>query len=66
MLPTIPKEMLKAVCKMGEGEVCCRYIVADGTGICCAKHEEGLALQINRRVGAGVFVAMGDNCEGLK
>lgn len=64
--PIIPKDHLKEVCKIGGGADCCRFIVAGAGGIGCAKHEPLLAFQINQRVADGVFVAIADNCEGLK
>lgn len=64
--PLIPADHLKAVCKMGHGTYCCRYIVADGRGIQCAKHDDLLAFQINQRVASGAFTAISDNCDGLK
>ncbi|HMF66109.1 MAG TPA: hypothetical protein VK602_00695 [Phyllobacterium sp.] len=65
MMQVIPLQHLDNVCKMGHGAETCRYIVADGGGIKCAKHEPVLVEQINRRVAANAFVARGDNCEGL-
>lgn len=65
-MPLIPKPMLKAVCKIGQGADCCRYIVADGNGLACAKHVPELVEQITVRVNAGAFIARSDNCEGLK
>lgn len=65
-MPLIPLQRLDAICKMGHGAETCRYIVADGNGIACAKHIPELVEQITVRVNAGAFVARGDNCEGLK
>lgn len=65
-VPIIPKDHLKAVCKIGGGADCCRFIVAGREGIGCAKHESELAFQIDLRVADGLFVAIADNCEGLK
>jgi hypothetical protein len=65
-VPNIPTDRLEAVCKMGGGAECCRFIVAGREGIGCAKHEPELASQINWRVAFGAFVAVGDNCEGLR
>jgi len=61
----IPDDHLKAVCKMGEGAACCRFVVAGAEGIECAKHQEEIAAEINRRVAAGAFTAQGDNCPGF-
>ena len=65
MMPVIPADMLKDVCRIGEGADCCRFIVGGGGGLQCAKHEPVLVEQILRRVDAGLFTARGDNCEGL-
>ncbi|MGO8241293.1 hypothetical protein ACC806_34715 [Rhizobium ruizarguesonis] len=62
----IPGDYAQAVCKIGQGAACCRYVVGGPHGLECAKHTPELAAQINRRVAAGAFTAQGDNCEGLK
>lgn len=49
---------------MGQGSLCCRYIVADGSGVHCGKLEPELKRQIDRRVQAGMFTAVADNCDG--
>jgi len=61
----IPDVHLKDVCKMGAGAACCRYVVAGVEGIECAKHQPEFAAEINRRVAAGSFTAIGDNCPGI-
>lgn len=60
----IAQDYLKAVCKMGEGALCCRYIVAGTDGITCAKLDRSLKKAIDLRVEAGLFTARGDNCPG--
>jgi hypothetical protein len=55
---------LKEICKVGQGTVCCRYIVAGTEGITCAKLTP-LKDEIDHRVKAGLFIAQGDNCEGI-
>ena len=65
-MPLIPAPMLKAVCHIGEGAQCCRYIVGAGGGLQCAKHDWELAIEIDHRVADGAFTARGDNCEGLR
>lgn len=65
----IPDNHLKAVCRIGEGADCCRYIVRElfSTGPYeCAKHDANLKEQIDRRHLAGSMVARADNCEGLR
>lgn len=66
MMPVIPEEHLVNVCQISEGVECCRYIVHDRTGFCCAKHDELIVQQITRRIEYNAFIARGDNCEGLK
>jgi hypothetical protein len=61
----IPEDYVKTICKIGQGALCCRYIVGGPQGLECAKHEPELAAQINRRVAAGAFTARGDNCDGI-
>lgn len=65
----IPDDHLKAVCRIGQGADCCRYIVRelfDAGPYECAKHDQTLKEQIDRRHAAGSMIARGDNCEGLK
>jgi hypothetical protein len=64
-LKNIPENMLTETCKIGQRSACCRFIVASGEGIQCAKLDATLAKQINESVTAGLFTAQGDNCEGL-
>lgn len=61
-LPAISKEHLP-VCKMGQGEECCRYLVM-APGFSCAK-KTSLAGTIDTRVFLEQMTARGDNCEGL-
>ncbi|NKK88739.1 hypothetical protein GFL80_31825 [Rhizobium leguminosarum bv. viciae] len=65
-LPVIPADRIEAVCKIGQGAACCRFMVGGARGIECAKHDPELFEQINRRVAFGSFSAQGDNCEGLR
>lgn len=62
----IPDDHLKAVCRIGKGADCCRYIVGGAEGLECAKHQPSLKDQIDRRVLWGAFKAVADNCDGLK
>ena len=61
----IPDETFHNVCKPGAGAATCRYIIASGAGIECAKHT-AVARVIDQRVAANDFTARGDNCPGLK
>ena len=56
-------DYLTKICKIGQGAACCRYIVAGGNGISCAKLT-GLKTTIDQRVADGKFTATSDNCEG--
>jgi hypothetical protein len=60
----IPQEHLKEVCKIGQGDKCCRYVYADGDGIQCAKLDDAFRTMIDTKVALGLFVAIGDNCGG--
>lgn len=56
-------EHVKNVCKIGQGNDCCRYLVMGAQGFECAK---GTSLQshLDARVITNTIVAQGDNCEG--
>lgn len=60
----LPKSHYVDVCKIGQGNDCCRYIVAGAGGIECTKHSS-LKQQIDARAYAGSMVAISDNCEGV-
>jgi len=56
-------EHIKNVCKIGQGNECCRYLVMGGRGFECAKHTS-LATTLDLRVETETIVARGDNCDG--
>jgi len=59
----IEKDHLEEVCLMGQGEKCCRYIIAHpDDGIVCAKDRPNLKYAIDARVNQ--MTAKEDNCEG--
>ena len=58
----ITKERLKDVCKSGEGEATCRYIVRSGPEWHCGK-TSGFHKSMINGAAPGMF-AKGDNCEG--
>lgn len=60
----IPKERLHGVCRIGQGNYCCRYITCGRYGFECEKLGP-LALLLDQRVAEGKMVAIGDNCEGI-
>lgn len=51
------------VCKIGQGNECCRYLAADYRGLVCIKLTS-LKAQVDRRVATETMVARGDNCDG--
>jgi hypothetical protein len=54
-------EYRKAVCRLGEGAACCRYLTMGGGGWGCAKRSP-MREAIDRR--ADTMGAKGDNCDG--
>jgi hypothetical protein len=54
---------IKNVCRIGQGNACCRYLTVSPSGWNCEKHSSLKAL-LDRRVEANTIVAQGDNCEG--
>lgn len=59
-----PESRVRAICKLGHGFDCCRYLIADGSGFHCAKHSAALAAELDRRVAAKTMTARADNCPG--
>lgn len=60
---TIPREMARVLCKLGELSNCCRYLAADKYGMCCLKGGP-LQKEVDRRIEAGTFNAKGNHCDG--
>jgi hypothetical protein len=56
---------LKDLCKVGSGELCCRWLARGGSGYFCAKFDPAIADAIRERAAAGELGALGDNCPGL-
>lgn len=56
-------EYAKEICKMGQGQECCRYLTMHPDGFSCEKHGE-LRKYLDCRVIAGTITSRGDNCEG--
>ena len=61
----ISDETLKNICKIGQGDKCCRYLACGADGFECLKNSS-LAAVMDRRVKAGKANAQGDNCNGLE
>jgi hypothetical protein len=62
MLPTVDPLYVCAVCRIGRGAACCRYLVGGPDGVACAKEDDELRQAIDRR--AGSMTAQADNCPG--
>lgn len=60
----ITEDKLKNDCKLGQGPVCCRYLIGGERGFECAKLLS-LKEYLDGRVAAGTINAQGDNCEGV-
>lgn len=55
---------IKEVCKIGQGNDCCRYLSVGADGFCCLKLEPDLKTYLDNRVANNDITAQGDNCEG--
>jgi hypothetical protein len=61
------KELLphiKDVCKIGQRELCCRYLLMAPTGWECGKLDPRAKMVLDAKVASGSFTSQGDNCEG--
>lgn len=61
----VTDEYAKLICKIGQGEFCCRYLAMSGNGWSCEKHGS-MAAHLDMRVAKGTITARGDNCAGRK
>jgi len=59
----ISKIHLNQVCKIGQGNECCRYLMDGPEGLECVKHTSIKEL-VDRRVEDKLRVYQGDNCAG--
>jgi len=59
----ISDETLKNICKIGQGDECCRYLACGADGFECLKHTP-IAKILDSRVETGTMSARGNNCEG--
>jgi hypothetical protein len=60
----LDKSQWTDICKLGQGQECCRYLIAGSVGFQCAKLDSELKDQLDSRVAKGKMTACGDNCEG--
>jgi len=56
---------IEEVCKIGQGNDCCRYLVVGPNGFECAKHT-ALKRYLDTRVTNKLITAQADNCEGVQ
>jgi len=59
------KSIANNLCKMGQGKLCCRYLVAGETGLQCAKLVPKAKTKIDALVAEGCFTAISNNCDGI-
>lgn len=59
----IPENYPNDVCLMGQGALCCSYLLIGSTGACCAKGT-GFQALIEKRRAEKSMLSMGDNCSG--
>lgn len=52
---------IESICKIGQGKICCKYLVMGIDGFKCAKNT-ALAINLNSKKS---MIAQGDNCEGM-
>lgn len=63
MKKPIPMDYVRATCKIGQGNECCRYLVCGPDGFDCAKfsvHRKTL----DDRAANKIMTARADNCAG--
>ena len=56
-------EHVKNICKLRQGNTCCRYLVISGSGFECMRGTD-MKAYLDSRVAMETIVARGDNCEG--
>lgn len=59
----LPPGYLEAVCKLGQGEKACSFLMHDGSNPSCAKGS-GFEIIIRQRRAEGSIRSRGDNCSG--
>jgi hypothetical protein len=55
---------VEAVCKIGQGAECCRYLGAGASGFCCMKNTSVKKL-LDQRAALKTMAAQADNCDGM-
>ena len=59
----LPKHIID-VCKIGQGNDCCKYLVCGAKGFECMKVDSSMKKIIDNTWATTHHVAQGDNCEG--
>jgi hypothetical protein len=54
---------VKNVCKVGQGNACCRYLVISASGFECVKKTD-MKAYLDARVAMETMIARADNCDG--
>lgn len=57
------QEYAKTICKIGQGEYCCRYLTMHPEGWSCEKRSS-MKKYLDYRVATSSMRARGDNCPG--
>jgi hypothetical protein len=57
-------DYIEKICRIGQGELCCRYLVIAHTGFKCMKADKHSKAIIDHAWSTTVHVAQGDNCPG--
>lgn len=55
-------ERMKEICKIGQGNDCCRYLACDDKGFCCLKSVPEMKKTVDAKVNR--MNAQSDNCDG--
>jgi hypothetical protein len=62
---SITKSQLYDVCKIGQKEKTCRYILMNKDGIFCGKTDEKIKGLLDDRASQNKMIAKGNNCKGI-
>lgn len=63
-MDTEKKDIIKSVCKIGQGAACCKYLVVGSDGFECMKTDIANKGIIDRAWERDPHIAQGDNCTG--
>lgn len=59
-------DYIRTVCRIGQMELCCKYLMARGKGFECGKYGPSMKAVIDKAWAEHEHVAQGDNCEGVE